>query len=168
MIKSIYSDKVEIGESDINGMGTFAKEDINKGEMIYIRGGHILPKGNAFRYKEADGIWPITDDYELGAIDEIEFEKQKVNVNHSCNPNCGLRGEITCVAMRDIKKGEEITQDYGLLDDIENYSFDCKCSSPNCRKKITGKDWQIKELQEKYFDYFAAYLKEKIKNINSK
>jgi len=164
MIKSIYSDKVEKRQSDIDSIGTFAKEDINKGEMIYIRGGYILPKGSAFRYNEADGVWPITDDYELGAIDEKGFEKQKVNVNHSCNANCGLRGEITCVAMRDIKKGEEITQDYGLLDDIENYSFDCKCGSPNCRKKITGKDWQIKELQKKYFDYFAAYLKEKIKN----
>ena len=45
-----------------------------------------------------------------------EFDKQKVYVNHSCDANCGLRGEITCIAIRDIKAGEEITQDYGLLD----------------------------------------------------
>jgi hypothetical protein len=50
--------------------------------------------------------------------------------------------------MRDIKKDEE-------------YSFKCTCGSSNCRGVVTGFDWKIKELQDKYYDYFAAYLKEK-------
>ena len=32
----------------------------------------------------------------------------------------------------------------------------------NCRKIVTGYDWKIKELQDKYYDYFAQYLREKI------
>lgn len=164
MIKSILSPKTEIRETSLNGKGTFAIEDIKKGEMIYIRGGHLLTKDEVFKYSNEDaidGYWPITDEYWLGAINEEEFKYQKVYVNHSCNPNCGLRGEITCVAMRDIKKGEEITQDYGMLDNA-NYSFKCTCGADNCRGIVTGYDWKIKELQDKYYDYFAQYLKEKI------
>lgn len=38
-------------------------------------------------------------------------------LNHLCNPNVGVRGEITFVAMRDIKAGEELTTDYAMIDD---------------------------------------------------
>lgn len=164
MIKSILSSKTEIRETSLNGKGTFATEDIKKGEMIYIRGGELMRMEEAYNYVPGecpDGIWPITDEYWLGARSKEEFESQKVYVNHSCDANCGLRGEITCVAMRDIKAGEEITQDYGLLDNSD-YKLECTCGSPNCRKIITGKDWKRKDLQEKYYDYFAQYLKEKI------
>ena len=166
MIKSILSPKAEVRENRISGKGTFAKEDIKKGEMIFIRGGHILTKDQIFYYTNEDcpdGYWPISDEYWLGATNEEEFEYQKVYLNHSCDANCGIRGEITCVAMRDIKKGEELTQDYGLMDG-NDWSFKCICGSPNCRKVVTGYDWKIKELQDKYYDYFAQYLKEKIDN----
>jgi len=106
MTKSILSKKTEIRDTSLNGKGTFAIEDIKKGEMIYIRGGELMRMEEAFNYKPGecpDGIWPITDEYWLGARNEEDFKEQKVFVNHSCNPNCGMRGEITCVAMRDIK-----------------------------------------------------------------
>lgn len=165
-MKTILSSKTEIRETSINGKGTFAIEDIKKGEMIYIRGGELMLKEEAFNYKPNEcpnGLHPITDNYFLAARREEDYIMQKAYVNHSCDANCGLRGEITYVAMRDIKKGEEITQDYGLLDNNE-YSFECTCCKPNCRKIITGTDWKIKELQDKYYDYFASYLKEKIDN----
>lgn len=164
MIKSVLSTKTEVRETSLNGKGTFAKEDIKKGEMIYIRGGELMKKEQAFNYKPnecPDGLWPITDDYWLGASTEEDFIQQKVYVNHSCDANCGLHGEITVVAMRDIKAGEEITQDYGLLDNSD-YELECTCGASNCRKIITGQDWKIKYLQDKYYDYFAQYLKEKI------
>ena len=63
--------------------------------------------------------------------------------------------------MRDINKDEELTTDYAFIDN-EDYKFECTCSSKNCRKIVTGYDWKIKELQDKYYDYFAQYLKEKI------
>ncbi|MDE7114433.1 MAG: SET domain-containing protein-lysine N-methyltransferase, partial [Acetatifactor sp.] len=84
-----------------------------------------------------------------------------IYINHSCSPNCGLRGEITFVAMRDINADEEITFDYAFLDN-EDYQFQCSCGSLNCRKVITGFDWKIKELQNEYKEYFAEYLKEKM------
>jgi hypothetical protein len=63
--------------------------------------------------------------------------------------------------MRDIAKDEELTIDYAFVDN-EDYEFECTCETPNCRKEITGRDWKIKEIQERYFDYFAEYLKKKI------
>ena len=162
MAKSILSKKAEVRESPIDGVGTFAIDDISAGEMIFIRGGHIMSKSELYFYKTADGCWPLSDEYFLGAISEEEFSDQKVYLNHSCDANCGIRGEITCVAMRDIKKGEELTHDYGLLDN-EDYSFECNCGAECCRGIVTGYDWKLKVLQDKYYDYFAAYLKGKIK-----
>lgn len=104
--------------------------------MIYIRDGYLLTGEEIFHYtneQAIDGYWPITDNYWLGALNEEEFLSQKVYVNHSCDANCGLRGEITVVALRNIKKGEEITQDYGLLDN-DDYAFECSGGSPNCKK----------------------------------
>jgi len=163
-MKSIVSAKTEIRNHSLCDKGTFAIQDINKGEMIYIRGGELMKKEEAFNYKPGecpDGLWPITEDYWLGARTEEDFVKQKVYVNHSCDANCGLSGEITCVAMRDIKVGEEITQDYGLLDDSD-YELECSCGSANCRKVATGQDWQLPDLQEQYYDYYAPYLKKRI------
>ena len=76
--------------------------------------------------------------------------------NHSCNPNCGLRGEITFVAIRDIAADEELTIDYAFVDN-EDYSFTCTCGEKCCRSVVTGRDWKRKEIQEKYLPYFAAY-----------
>ncbi len=63
--------------------------------------------------------------------------------------------------MRDIEKNEELTVDYAFIDN-EDYSFKCTCGSKKCRGIETGYDWKKKELQERYYEYFAQYLKEKI------
>jgi len=35
-------------------------------------------------------------------------------LNHSCEPNVGILGQIIFVAMRNIDSGEELTIDYAL------------------------------------------------------
>ncbi len=77
--------------------------------------------------------------------------------NHSGNPNLGMRGEITFVAMRDICEGEELTHDWATTDD-DDYSVECKCGAHNCRQILTDKDWQRADLQKRYAGYFSAYL----------
>src|SRR6266480_4155657 len=72
-----------------------------------------------------------------------------------------LRREITFVAMRDIPAGEELTHDWAMTDD-DDYSVECNCGARNCRKTLSGKDWQRPELQKKYAGYFSAYLARKI------
>lgn len=166
MVKSFLSDKIVIRESKSHGKGMFAKEAFQKGEIVFIKGGHILKREQIFSSSIINSYHPIDDMYYLGATNAEEEDCIKLFVNHSCNPNCGIRGEITFVAIRDIAANEELTIDYALLDN-EDYSFKCTCGGNDCRSNVTGKDWRIKEIQKKYFEYFATYLKEKIKNENN-
>lgn len=158
---SIISTKVEVRDSAIDKKGMYAKERIRKGEIVYIKGGHILVKEELYSSTVINSYLPISDDYFIGAISCDEENDVKLYNNHSCDPNCGMHGEITFIAMRDIEVGEELTIDYAFIDN-EDYSFECNCGSPLCRHIITGFDWKIKSLQEKFYPYFAQYLKDKI------
>jgi hypothetical protein len=81
-------------------------------------------------------------------------------VNHSCDPNAGLAGDRTLVAIRPILLGEEITYDYAMSDSSTYDEFACRCGSINCRGRITGNDWKIPELRVRYRGFFSAYLEE--------
>ena len=160
-MRSIISTKVEVRDSGIDKKGMYAKENIRKGEIVYIKGGHILIKEELFSSTIINSYLPISDDYFIGAVSCDEENDVKLYNNHSCDPNCGMHGEITFIAIRDIEAGEELTIDYAFIDN-EDYSFECHCGSPLCRHVITGYDWKIKSLQEKFYPYFAQYLKDKI------
>ena len=161
MVKSVLSEKVEIRESKMHQRGMFAIQPIRKGEVAFIKGGYILKREQIFSSGVINSYYPIDDMYFIGATNIDEEDGIKLYINHSCNPNCGIRGEISFVTMRDIEANEELTIDYAFLDN-EDYSFLCTCGETCCRKTVTGHDWKRKEIQEKYFDYFAVYLKEKI------
>jgi len=98
-------------------------------------------------------IAPVTDE-------EREFFSMLYS-NHSCDPNLGVRGEITFVAMREIQADEELTHDWAMSDD-DDYSLKCDCGASGCRQILTGKDWQRPDLQRRYAGYFSAYLARKI------
>lgn len=166
-MKSILSKKVEVRISSIDKKGMFAKELIHAGEIVYVKGGHILSRSEIFSSDVINSYLPISDDYYIGAISREEEDAIKLYNNHSCDPNCGMHGEITFVAIRDIQPGEELTVDYAFIDN-EDYSFNCQCGTPKCRHVVTGFDWKIKRLQDDYYPYFAQYLKDKIDEIRSK
>ena len=165
MIESYHSPKLEQKSSPIQGVGSFAKEFIREGEVVFIKGGHILTRECMLSHDHIDTYWPIGDGFFLAAKKEAEMDKIKIVVNHSCNPNCGIKGDIKGIALRDIQVGEEITFDYAMLDNEQN-EFKCNCKSANCRKIVTGYDWKIEELQKKYKEFFIIYLKEKIAKRN--
>lgn len=52
--------------------------------------------------------------------------------NHSCTPNCRIERGIVLVADRDIAKGEELTFDYRLVDQVPE-GISCWCNPPKCR-----------------------------------
>ena len=163
MVNSYVIDKVEIRESPIHGLGMFAINNIQKGEIVFIKGGHILRREQFYSSEKINSYLPIDDNFYIAALTEDEELQVKLYNNHSCDPNCGLRGEITFVAIRDIKKNEELTCDYAFIDN-EDYKFECYCGSFSCRHHVTGRDWKLPEIQNKYKEYFATYLKEKLKN----
>ena len=161
---SYLSPKTEVHESNIHGRGLFAIANIAKGERIAVKGGHIVDK-KVLCEKIAPRLGPveiqIDDDLFIAPVTEEERELSMLYLNHSCNPNLGLRGENTFVAMRDIRAGEELTHDWAMTDD-DDYSFECNCGARDCRKTLTGKDWQRPDLQKRYAGYFSAYLARKI------
>ena len=105
---------------------------------------------------------PIDDNLFLAPSKESEIKKVLIFLNHSCEPNVGPRGDITFVALRNIKTGEELTLDMAMTDTVP-FRMKCNCGSKNCRKVITGNDWKRKDLQEKYGRYFSPYIMEKIR-----
>lgn len=164
-MKSRISPKVEVRTSKINKSGMFAKELIHKGEIVYVKGGHVITRDELFSSSVINSYLPISDEYYIGALSAEEEAVIKLYNNHSCDPNCGMHGEITFIAIRDILPGEELTIDYAFIDN-EDYSFECHCGSTKCRHIITGYDWKIPSLQQKYYPYFSQYLKDKIDNLN--
>jgi uncharacterized protein len=103
----------------------------------------------------------IDEDLFIAPVTDEERELSMLYSNHSSAPNLGVRGEITFVAMRDSRAGEELKYDWAMTDD-DDYAVDCKCCAPNCGKILTGRDWQRADLQKRYVGYFSAHVADKI------
>jgi SET domain-containing protein len=161
---SYRSPKTEVRESPIHGRGLFAKADIAKDEIAVVKGGHIVDRETLQR-EITPRLGPVEiqigQNLFIAPVTDEERELSMLYSNHSCDANLGLRGEITFVAMHDVRAGEELTHDWAMTDD-DDYSIECNCGSVNCRRTLTGKDWQRPDLQKKYGGYFAAYLAAKI------
>ena len=168
-IKSYRSPKTEVREEAIVGKGVFAREGIKKGEILFVKSGHIVHKKDALRYDKELGEYSlqIADDFFLCPTTDEEVEDTALFINHSCDPNICPDGQITFVALRDIKAGEELCYDYAMTTDYD-YKLKCVCGSKTCRGTITGKDWQLRDLQEKYGNHFTYHILKKIKSRQSK
>ncbi len=163
---SYLNSKCEARDHIEGGCGVFAVADIFKGELVSLWGGRIVDKA------QLDPAMPRFTQRVL-QMDEnlylLTAEEKEPNdcFNHSCNPNLGFLGQIGLVAMRDIKAGEEVMFDYAMSDGGPYDEFECYCGSPTCRKKITGNDWKLPELWEKYQGYFSPYLARRIEALRA-
>jgi SET domain-containing protein len=153
--------KIEIHEDDtIEGRGMFARERINKGEIIALWGGDVVDR----KY------WETLGEHQQRQSAQIEEDFYLVSskpgpgdfINHSCDPNGGLDGQIVIRAMRYIEPGEEITIDYAMVDGDPRDEFECLCGSPRCRHTVTGNDWKLLDLQKRYSGYFSPYIQHRI------
>ncbi len=158
-MQSYISPKARKGQkSAIHGMGLSAIEKIKKGEIVAVKGGVILTKDQLCEIStKMHAEMQIGEDLFIAPISESDYAKSMMNLNHSCNPNLGMRGDIVFVAMRDIEQGEEITIDYAMLSNKPD-RFQCICGERGCRGEVSGYDWKRKDLQEKYRGYFSAFI----------
>ena len=162
---SWISPKTEKGRpSGIEGRGLFAIAPIAGGELVAIKGGHIFDRAtlDANAALIGDSYIQIADDAFLAPLEADEVERVMLYLNHSCEPNVGVRGNVLFVAMRAIASGEELTIDYAMIDD-EDYELSCRCGAARCRGTLTGRDWRRPELQARYGGYFSAYLLAKMR-----
>jgi uncharacterized protein len=158
-----FSSKVGKRPSRIHDRGLFATEPIAKSEIVVVKKGYVLTREQRDRIGEQLGPAEVqvTKDLFIGPATAEEREGGMMHLNHSCEPNVGLQGQIVFVAMRNIAADEELTFDYAMTDD-EPYQMKCRCGAANCRKVITGADWQRPELQRKYDGYFSWFIQRKI------
>jgi len=160
LISSHVTPKARKGAaSAIEGRGLIAVTPIAAGELVAIKGGHIVTTAALASLPERlrNSEIQIADGFHLAALDEAEYEPVMLFLNHSCEPNVGFAGNIVLVAMRDISPGQELTTDYALFDDHDG-TMHCQCGTSSCRGTISGRDWQRPELQRRYGNYFSSYL----------
>lgn len=170
-VTSWVNPKIVISNTKRMGVGSFASAPIARGEVVVIQGGKIIDYKSIkeSNYKVfCDHCFQVENDL---LICPILPNKEKLDgifqVNHSCDPTCGFRGQIMLIAMRDIQIGEEITYDYAMTDanwgNVTCGDMKCLCGAKNCRHTITGEDWRRKDLQKKYKGFFSTFIQKMIK-----
>lgn len=166
--ESYVSTKIEKREVCGRGYGLFAKELILKGEIVSISGGVIIDISQLQEFKDQnlDYTYHITDQFLICPLNPDD-PSDDWRMNHCCEPNCGLDGNIVFIAIKDIQKDQELTYDYCMTEIDPLYSLDLSCDKSSCRKILTGNDWKNSELQKKYGDNFSNYIKKKIKHLLS-
>jgi len=164
MAVSYLSPKTCIRRSPIHGRGLFASRPLRKGEIVAIKGGHILDRRtlSKVRRRIASSYIQIADGFYIGALRQDEVRRNKLFMNHSCEPNLGISGQITFIALRAIQAGEELTYDWAMEEDAREVTR-CACGARRCRGILTGQDWRRASLQRRYRGYFSEYLAGKIR-----
>ena len=154
--------RLEVCQFSARSTGIFTKVPIAKDTLLAVFGGTIMNKEAVLNLpaRLIKNVLQIDDGLWIGSL----YTEKTDFINHSCNPNSGLKGQICLVAIRDISSGEEITFDYATVvsEWVGMEPLNCNCQSSSCRKKIEANDWQCKELQKKYCGYFAFYIQKKI------
>lgn len=161
---NIFSGKIEAREKPGSGRGVFALESIAPGEVIAAWGGRVILSSEFTFLPESVRklSLQIEDDFFLipqGEENAADF------INHSCDPNAGMAGQILVVAMRPIEAGDEICYDYAMSDGSGYDEFECCCGTAHCRGKIAGTDWSRRELWSRYEGFFSPYLARRIQQI---
>lgn len=152
------------GASAIAGRGVHAVERIARGEVVAVKGGHIMDGSAVAGLPDAirNSAFPIGSDLFLAALTHDEYDGVMMRVNHSCEPNVGMGGNVLLVSMRDITPGEELTIDYALFLGDRGFAMDCRCGTAACRGAVTGSDWMRADLRERYRGWFSWWLQQKI------
>lgn len=144
-------------KSKIHGYGIYAKVNIPKkrkiiqyiGEKIKKKEGDKRSEARINKYLGSNRtgsvyIFELNKNYDIDG--SFAYNKARY-INHSCDPNCEvdiIDGEIWISSIKNIKKGAELSYDYGYEFDKDDYKDHiCKCGSKNCIGYIISSDhWQ--------------------------
>ena len=133
-----------------HGRGVFAKEPIKVGDEI------LQFKGPLVNIKDLPEPYTAQNDYYLqigenlfmgpsGEIDDY--------VNHSCEPNSGIKFDIDGIkllAIVPIAAGHQVTFDYSTTMHNFDWEMSCACGSNRCRRQVKNFTALSKKLQARY------------------
>ena len=145
----------KIKKSNIDNKGLIAAKDIKKGTKIIKYKGKLISKKESeenpkFDNKKRIYLFEINKRYDLDG--DFRFNTARL-INHSCNPNCEVTGKglkLWIESTKEIKKGEELSYDYGFSFDEDFKNYPCRCNSSNCCGYIVRQEsrWRIKKYIE--------------------
>ena len=148
--------KVKKSNIDKNGRGLYATKDIKAGTRIIDYVGKVITKKQTEESEKFDNSKPIylfdlNSRYDLDG--NVSWNTARL-INHSCLNNCDYEGKglkLWVNANRNIKKGEELTCNYGFSYDSDYKQFPCKCGSKNCVGYIVRESsrWRINKKFKK-------------------
>ncbi len=162
---SYLSPKIEVRYREgYAGLGAFATDWIFKGELVSVWSGFIVNVEQFSHLPEEIARHTVQVEEDLYLASWTDDEPSDY-VNHSCDPNTGVDGQLSLVALRDIAPGEEVTFDYAMTDGTPYDEFLCDCRASNCRYRITGDDWKRPELWKRYEGHFSPYLQRRIDRL---
>lgn len=126
--------------NDHVGYGVFAIDDIPEGTIVYVKDSLelvVTPTDYLLHSEEMKGVIEKYSyiDQHGNRIISWDFAKY---VNHCCNCNTISTGYGFEMAIRDIKNGEQITDEYGIFN--LTYPMEVSCGFENCRKVIKPDD----------------------------
>lgn len=162
------TDKCEVRNRDVaGGHAVVARAVIEPGELIGVWSGRIVGTAELDDLPEEIRHHTVQIEEDL-YLASVHAHEPPDFINHSCEPNAGLDGQIAIVAMRRIVPGEEVTIDYAMCDGTPYDEFACACGSELCRGKVTGDDWRDPDLWTRYAGYFSPYLRRRIEALRRK
>jgi len=160
--KTFINPKIEIRNSEIASKGMFAKEKINADEVVIKWGGEFFTT-EEIKEKNKEDFLIIQIDEDLWSVEKRGEYEEDYFINHSCDSNVWMIDGRTFVAKQNIEKGEELTVDYSLFESEDYVSkWECHCGVSDCRKKITGKDCLLPEVQARYKGHFSPMVQKRI------
>lgn len=137
--------RIQTRRSGVHGKGVFAVQDLAEGETLIEYVGEVINWKEALRRHPHDPKDPNHTFYFHIDEDHVIDAKHGGNssrwINHSCKPNCEadeVEGRVFIKALRNIKAGEELFYDYGLIIDAPYTKkllaeYPCWCGAKNCR-----------------------------------
>ena len=142
--------KIKKSKIDNKGRGLYATCGIKEGTKIINYVGKIITNkevDESIKFDNKKPIYLFTLNKRYTLDGDFSWNIAGL-VNHSCNNNCDYNGtglKVWITAIRDIKKNEEITCDYGFGYDEDYKQFRCKCGSKNCCGYIVREEsrWRI-------------------------
>ena len=150
--------RIKKSNIDKKGKGLYATKDIKTGTKIINYVGNIITTKESDENPKFDNKKPIylfnlNNKYDLDG--DVSWNTARL-INHSCSNNCDYEGKglsMWVTAIKDIKKGEELTCDYGFNFDSDYKQFPCKCRSMNCVGYIVreGSRWRINKKFKKNY-----------------
>ena len=154
--------RIQTRRSGVHGKGVFAVQDLAEGETLIEYVGEVVTWKEALRRHPHDPTDPNHTFYfhidEKHVIDAKYGGNSSRWINHSCKPNCEAdedEGRVFIKALRNIKAGEELFYDYGLIIDAKytkklKAEYPCWCGAKNCRGTLLApKDTQKADKKDK-------------------